>query len=173
MVYSIVDKHQGVVDLTTRAGEGTLFSIYLPAIEKEKELVAVYAAEQEYPKGEGLILVVDDEKLMLDITTDILKTCGYNVIKLHDSSEAITVYEKEWESITAVLMDMSMPGIAGKELFERFKDINPKLKVLLISGFSQNSRIDEMLSLGVKMFLQKPITFNKLAQAIHDVIHMD
>ena len=171
MVYNIIDKHGGTVEVSSKPGEGSSFIIYLPENEDSDGLAEISAEELNCPAGEGLVLVVDDEQLLLDISSDILKTCGYEVINFHNSDDAIEAYRRRWLEIRAVLMDMSMPGLAGKELFMKFREINPDVKVLLVSGFSRNRRIDEMLELGVKMFLQKPITYSKLAQAMHDVVY--
>lgn len=172
MVYTIVTKHEGFLKVDSHPGEGTRISLFLPSCVKSESLsTEVEDRNLVYPRGEGLILVIDDEKVMVDIAKDILIGCGYNVITSQSATEGLALYSRKWRTVKAVLLDMSMPEISGRDLFRKMKEINSDVKVLLASGFQKDKRVLELLNEGVKGFVQKPITFTKLAHAIDAVIN--
>ena len=107
---------------------------------------------------------------MRNIAAEILKTCGYDVLLAENGLEGIRLFKKYHESIKAVLLDMVMPKISGKEAFIKMKAIDHDVKVILTSGFRQDDRVQKVLELGVEMFVQKPYTLEKLANAIDDVL---
>jgi len=172
VVQSIVKQHEGFIDVYSKVGTGTVFAVYLPALNSKLDL----DAEKEpatLPKGEGLILVVDDESTMRETALNILTECGYDVVTAEDGDVAIELYKKMHQDITLVLLDLAMPKVSGIDVFQDFKKQNPEVKVLLTSGFSNDPRIDRFLKTGGKGFIPKPYTLDSLVKSIQLTISSD
>lgn len=169
MVYNIVYKHKGLLDIFSKKGQGTTVKIYLPAIE-EKLLKPEKKVVEEIPEGSGLILLCDDENLMRRVATKLLEKCGYKVITAKDGQESIDVFKENYTKLDAVILDISMPKFSGLEVYRQIKKIQPDVKVLLSSGFGEGEMVKKALSEGVQNFLQKPYTMSKLANALKQVI---
>jgi PAS domain S-box-containing protein len=169
MVYNIVHQHQGFIDVYSEPGLGSTFNVYLPVLVRRGE---ERATEKASPivRGEGLILVVDDDELVRGMAKEVLQAVGYTVLTAANGQEGVDLYRRHQAAISAVLLDMAMPVMSGREAFIEMKKINPAVKVLLASGFRKDNRVEEILHLGVKDFLQKPYTLASLALAIKQVI---
>ena len=142
--------------------------MYLPVAEPEtRDMIEEI---EETPGGNERILVVDDDELMRQTASEILESIGYTVLTAKNGQEAVDLYREQQENIRAVLLDMVMPILSGKEAFLEMKKINSMVKVVLVSGFRQDSRIEEILQLGVKRFLQKPYTVQRLAKSLQEAI---
>jgi len=170
MVYNIVHQFDGFIEVYSRVGIGSTFNVFLPVLElcdmpdkKNKKFTI--------PKGEGTILIVDDEDLVRSIASSILKKCGYKVLTATDGVEGIKIYTEKYHEITAVLLDLVMPKKSGEKAYLEMKKINPHIKVLLSSGFRQDERVDLALSYGINGFIQKPYTIENLSQTIYDLIY--
>ena len=167
-VYGIVKGHGGYIDVESKKGQGTTFSIYLPASEKEVHK-AVKTAEGVI-EGTGTVLLVDDEQVILEVGQDLLEAIGYRVLIARDGNEAIEVYKKNRDEIEIVVLDMVMPGMGGGEAYDRIKGINPDIKILLSSGFSIDGEATEILERGCDGFIQKPFNMKEFSQAIREVL---
>jgi CheY-like chemotaxis protein len=169
--YGIIKNHGGFIDVYSDKGEGTKFNIYFPASEKEvidgKDLV------EEIVKGSETVLFVDDEDIIIDVGQDILKSLGYKVLPASCGKEAIEVYQKNREKIDIVILDMIMPGMSGRELYKKLKEVNPGIKVLLSSGYSVDGQAAEILKLGCSGFIQKPFNIGVLSNKIRDILDKD
>jgi PAS domain S-box-containing protein len=170
MVYNIIKQHKGFIDVYSQDGIGTTFYIYLPIL-KHKIEEKIQQAEEKIPAGEGLILVVDDEEIMRQTAKSILEECGYDVILAENGEEAVDIYKTQHQNIKAVLLDMVMPKMSGKQAFMELIKINKNIKTLLASGFKKDSRVESILELGVKGFIQKPYGLIKLANSMYNVIN--
>jgi len=170
MVYNIIKQHHGFVDLYSEVGVGSTFNIFLPIIEPDT--VEQIENKQEYiiPKGEGIILVVDDELIMRDMASEMLGASGYNVITANNGIEGVEIFRKRYSEIKLVILDMAMPEISGKETYIRMKEIYPDLFALLASGFKQDERVKDVLKLGMNGFLQKPYTIQELTKAVQSIV---
>ncbi len=166
-VYGIIKNHNGHITCTSEPGEGTTFTIYLPASEKE---IIMETGETKVIKGEGTILLVDDEEQVRRVAKEQLEYLGYKVIIANDGIEAVDIYKKGKEKIDLVLLDMVMPDMSGKETFQALKNIGPNVKIILISGFSQNGKATEILEGGALEFIQKPFKLYDLSKAISEVL---
>ncbi|MBE9487192.1 MAG: cache domain-containing protein [Chloroflexi bacterium] len=166
MVYNIVKQHQGFIDVQSKKGVGSTFHIYLPVGQKETRDSLSDDFKETLEPGEGLILVIDDEELIRNTASEILTACGYQVLTAQNGEEGVALYQKHHQEVRAVLLDMVMPVMAGKETFHALKTINPKVKVLLSSGFRHDSRVDEILQAGAVGFIQKPYPLYSLSSAI-------
>jgi len=166
--YGIIKAHSGYIDVDSEEGKGTTFEIFLPATEEEGE------KEKELPdelvKGEGTILLVDDEEMVLDAGEQMVKILGYEVLLANSGQEALELYEKNQDKVALVLLDMVMPGVSGRKTFDRLKEINPRVKVLLLSGYSIDGQATEILKRGCDGFIQKPFSLKQLSQSIRKIL---
>ena len=167
-VYGIVKNHGGYINVYSEKDQGTRFTIYLPA--SEKEIIEEQEPIAALTKGTGTILLIDDEEMIIDIGEELLVELGYKVLAARSGPEALDVYAKKYESIDLVIMDMIMPGMGGGEAFDRLKKINPKVKVLLSSGYSINGQASRILKRGCDGFIQKPFHMKQLSEKIHSII---
>jgi signal transduction histidine kinase/ActR/RegA family two-component response regulator len=170
MVYNIVQQHKGFIDVYSEIGIGTTFSVYLPSIETV-QCGGECIEESKLAQGEGVILVVDDEAIMRELSQEILAECGYQVLLAENGEEGVDVFRKEHDRIDMVLLDMVMPKKSGKEAFIEMKKIDPNVKVLLASGFRKDDRVEEIIKLGLTGFIQKPYTIENLAQAVSEAMN--
>ncbi len=149
MAYTIVQQHGGFIDVASRVGEGSIFSVYLPALEGEPSADSAAKVVDELETGEGRLLLVDDEKPVLGIAAGMLERLGYEVVSAESGSEALEIFGREHHGLDAVILDLSMPGMSGLEVFERMKEDDPGVRVLLASGFIEESVLNGALSQGI------------------------
>jgi sensor domain CHASE-containing protein/nitrogen-specific signal transduction histidine kinase/CheY-like chemotaxis protein len=166
--YGIVKGHGGYIDVESKKGHGTTFSIYLPA--SEKDVQKAVKTSEGIMKGTGTVLLVDDEEVILEVGKDLLEAIGYRVLVARDGKEALEVYKKSRDDIEIVLLDMIMPNRSGGEIYDRMKEINPDVKVLLTSGYSIDGEASEILERGCDGFIQKPFRMNELAEKINNIL---
>ncbi len=167
--YGIVKAHAGYIDVESEKGKGTTFSIYLPATEK-KAGRAVEVAEQ-ITKASGTVLLVDDEEVILDVGIRFLEKLGYAVLDAESGRKALELYEHNRDKIDIVILDMVMPGLGGGEAYDKMKEINPNVKVLLSSGYSiEDAGAKAILDRGCDGFIQKPFSMEQLSQSIQGIL---
>ncbi len=121
-------------------------------------------------KRAGTVLLVDDEEAILEVGKDLLEALGYRVIIARDGKEAIEAFGKNHEDIDLVVLDMVMPIMGGGEAYDRMKEINPNIKVLLSSGYSIDGEAAEILERGCNDFIQKPFRMNDLSEKIGEIL---
>jgi two-component system cell cycle sensor histidine kinase/response regulator CckA len=166
--YGIIKGHKGMINVYSEKGNGTTFTIYLPASNKEirkEETVPI-----DIMKGEGTILLVDDEDIILDVSCELLEMLGYKVYVAHSGREAIEIYKEKMDTIDLVIIDMIMPGMGGGETFDCLKHINRDVKVILSSGYSINGKAKEIMERGCRAFIQKPFQIHELSDRIRKVL---
>jgi len=166
--YGIVKGHLGMITVYSEKGQGTTFNIYLPASLKEVD--SAEPAEPEPAGGRETILLVDDEEVIIEVTSRLLGELGYQIITAANGEEAIDIYARKHSGIDLVIVDMIMPGMSGSETFDRLKAINPAVRVILSSGYSLNGKAQAIMNKGVRAFLQKPYRLNDLAQKIRQAL---
>jgi len=142
--------------------------MYLPA--SEKEAVREKGVPVEVLKGTGTILLIDDEKMILDVGCELLEELGYTVLSALSGRQAIDIFQKNSDKIDLIIMDMIMPGMNGGETFDRLRNINSNIKVLLSSGYSVNGQATKILRRGCDGFIQKPFNLNQLAEKIGKIM---
>jgi two-component system, cell cycle sensor histidine kinase and response regulator CckA len=168
--YGIIKGHNGLIDVLSERGQGTMFSIYLPVSDKKVE-------SQEKPAGETMrgketVLIVDDEKIFTDVTGEMLSGLGYKVLTVPSGEEAVDIYRAQKDEIDLVILDMIMPGIGGGGAFDRIMALNSEARVILSSGYSLTGHAKEIMSRGARAFLQKPFRLEELSRKVREVLEM-
>jgi len=167
--YGIIKNHGGFINVYSEKGHGAVFNIYLPASEKE-------VIEQNKPAGDTLrgtetVLFVDDEDMIIEVAEELFEQLGYKVLTAGNGREAIETYEKNKERIDMVLLDMIMPDMSGGETYDKLKEINPDIKVLLASGYSMNGTATEIMDRGCNGFIQKPFKMKEFSQKLREILN--
>jgi CheY-like chemotaxis protein len=166
--YGIIRGHGGMINVYSERGHGTTFNIYLPASGPAVSPGVKLRAELR--EGQETILLVDDENIIVEVTQEILEELGYRVLIARNGEEAVEIYGRDKGKIDLVILDMIMPGIGGGEVYDRLKEMNPGVKVILSSGYSINGEAMDILDRGVRVFLQKPFTATELSGRIREVL---
>ena len=167
-VYGIIKAHGGYIDVESTKGDGTTFRIYLPA--SANKAVKAFKTSDEFVKGAGTVLLVDDEDIVLEVGMALLESMGYRVFSAREGKKAINLYRKNQDKIDIVLLDMIMPNMGGGEVYDRLKEVAPDIKVLLSSGYSIEEQATEILKRGCDGFIQKPFTMKDLSAKITEVL---
>ncbi len=168
-VYGTVKHHQGAINVYSEPGIGTIFRVYLPLTEKDADTAVKEFILQPHDIAELHILVIEDEESIRTLLTDILEDEGCTVTAAADGAEALTIYQEQWQEFDLVIFDMIMPKLDGKDTFNAMRAINPDIRAILSSGYSLNGAASDLLSAGVKVFIQKPFTRAQINKAIATV----
>jgi PAS domain S-box-containing protein len=166
--YGIIKNHTGIIRVYSEIGHGTTFNIYLPSSDLEEPVDA--EVNSELLKGKETILLVDDEEGTILVEKLMLEELGYTVFPARSGRQAIELYNENKAGFDLVALDMIMPEMNGKETYDELKKINPKVKVLLVSGYSLNKQIEELMGSGCKGYIQKPFDIVQLSQKIREVL---
>ena len=170
-VYGIIKNHSGYINVSSQIGHGTQFEIYLPA-NRNTPLPKLQTA-QEFSSEPKTVLLVDDEEMIIDVGKRMLDKLGYVVLTAKNGEEAVEIYKTHRNKIQLVILDMIMPKVGGGEAFDRLKQINPAIKVILCSGYSIDGQAADILNRGCNAFIQKPFNLETLAQEIGAVLDND
>ncbi len=172
--YSIIRKHDGHMTVDSEPGKGSTFSIYLPAFPNAT-LVREEVVENESLIGRGRILVMDDEQIIRDLLQEMLRRLGYEAAFAREGAEAIALYRQARESGTPfdlVVMDLTVPGgMGGKEAILHLREIDPEVKAIVSSGYSNDPLAAAFLKYGFSDFIAKPFKLDDLGKVLKRVIH--
>ncbi|MCC5846758.1 MAG: response regulator [Verrucomicrobia bacterium] len=171
-VYGILRQNQGFAEVNSESGKGTVFHLYFPAHKQMLDMVKPQSnLRPAHIQGQGeTILMVEDEKMILTLTTTLLQKLNYEVLSTEKVEEAIELARTHRDKISVLLTDLVMPVMTGDLVAKEIRQIIPEIKILYMSGHSPDTiRVKEILNHG-EQFLQKPFSFEQLATKIHEVL---
>jgi two-component system cell cycle sensor histidine kinase/response regulator CckA len=167
---AIVESHHGFIRLQSEAGRGTTFQVYLPLREGTGQDAAIEPTS-ELPRGHGeLILVIDDEASVREVTRRTLEAFGYRVIVAADGALGAAAYATHHADVAVVITDMMMPGLDGPATMGALKAINPQVRLIAASGLADESRVAQALEAGASLVLPKPFTAGVLLRTLRDLL---
>lgn len=172
--YSIINKHKGNITVESIVGEGASFTIYLPVSVEHDELEVMPGTAVTYTSGSARVMVMDDDAMIREIGEAMLENLGYEVVLAEDGDEALTMYEAAMRSgkkIDLIVMDLTvLSGMGGKEALMKIKEIDPDVKSLVSSGYSNDPVMANFSEYGFVGALSKPYNQDELAQVVGDIL---
>jgi len=169
-IYGIVKQGKGHIDVTTKLGHGTTFTIYFPRIERGVAECEKGEASAQAERGKETILLVEDEEMVRAVMRIIFQQKGYTVLEASRGEEALAVCERHPGSIDLLVTDVMMPRMSGCQLAARLAQIRPNMKVLFLSGYRHDVLIGDGLLKADAAFIQKPFRPDDLARKVRDVL---
>lgn len=161
-VLGTIELHKGFIGIKSRVGKGTIFSIYIKLTKGGFEMSEKNVINKNH------IMVIDDENLVRIVLKELLNELGYDVECFDSGDKAIEYYKKNQENISLVICDMMMPKLTGKEVFYKLKEVNDKIKFVILSGYSLED--DDNLANEIDAYLRKPITLSSLGEVVEKVL---
>jgi CheY-like chemotaxis protein len=164
VVFGTVKSHNGFLNVTSKTNNGTRFEIFIPVRKKSHDL-----GDKKIPEKENnIVMLVDDDINVLEIEAEMLEDLGYDVVKFNAPLEALKYYENEYKNISFSVVDIMMPGLNGKELYEKMKIINEEAVVIFITGFVQQAEYEDLMMRGLTV-IEKPFTYEVLSKTIAEM----
>jgi two-component system cell cycle sensor histidine kinase/response regulator CckA len=166
-VMGIVRSHEGAITVDTTPGAGSIFAIYLPATENRPPEKRIPKADDPKWKGSGQILIADDEAIVLEVGCSMLSTLGFTPIPVTNGLEALETFTSQRETISAIILDMSMPEMDGREAFDAIRKIDPTIPIIVSSGYSQDrADFSGLADASKPRYLQKPYQLDGLRRIL-------
>jgi two-component system cell cycle sensor histidine kinase/response regulator CckA len=172
-VYGIVKQHRGHINAYSEVGRGTTFKVYLPMIEDASDREFKAGGDRTEPRGTETILVVEDEEIVRELTSEVLQTLGYKVLQAANPTEAARVSKLHGGPIHLMVTDVVLPQMDGKRLYALLSPLFPGMKALFVSGYAENAIVHHgVLDTGVN-FLHKPFTVEALTRTVRKILDGD
>jgi CheY-like chemotaxis protein len=168
-VYGIISNHGGFIQVQSQKGQGSTFTLYLPAHQPGGRPAPAPRSERA-PGGAETVLLVDDEAMITEVGRAMLEKMGYSVLTAGSGAEALELFRRQRDRIRLVVLDMIMPEMSGGETFDRLRGISPRVKVLLSSGYSLDERAADILQRGCSGFIQKPFDMKRLGAKVREIL---
>jgi CheY-like chemotaxis protein len=169
-VFGIVKQSGGHITVYSEVGKGTTFKIYLPKDETSVESTTPKKTPPALPRGTETILVVEDEDMMRNLACRILQAQGYTILQAQNGDEALQVYEQHQGSIHLILTDVIMPKMGGRQLYDRLHAVQSDLKVLFMSGYTDDAVLRHGVLEADTNFIEKPFTYASLAKTVREIL---
>ena len=166
IVQEIIKDYNGRIEVESEIGRGTTFTILLPVFKKENYRTIVEKEREPAAALEGLALLIDDEEVVREIGSDMLKTMGVKCLTAGNGTEGIEMFKKNSAEIKLVILDIEMPGISGEKVFHVLKGINPEVKILIVSGYGKEYLETTIFKNKIDHFLPKPFKIEQLAYKV-------
>ncbi|MFL6530507.1 MAG: response regulator [Chthoniobacterales bacterium] len=171
VVYGVINNHRGFIQVESEEGVGTAFVVYLP-------IAALREGGDAHDRGAGAqttwepqtILLVEDEEMLRDLGSEILRSEGYRVLTAKDGVEAVEIFTDNRDAIGLVVCDLGLPRMSGRDVFMRLKELKPSVRAIVVSGYLEPAQRSEILKAGVIDTVQKPYDFRDLVEKIQSVI---
>lgn len=171
LVYSIVEGHQGMIDVQSEEGKGTVFNLYFPVDRSEDvEVIPAEDESQEPGGGKETILVIEDEEMLLDIMRNFLVPQGYIVMGARDGEEGIRLYSEYMNEIDLVVLDLGLPKMNGQEVVGRIKSIDPAARIVIASGYVDTETQKMLLNAGISRFIPKPYSLREVLDTVRKAL---
>ncbi|MEJ2640161.1 MAG: response regulator [Desulfosarcinaceae bacterium] len=167
--FGIIKGHGGYIDVTSTPGEGTSFTIYLPAVDAG-DTKTRSTRKVVLHHGEGTILLVDDEDVVLSVGHQMLDKLGYTVLPARNGGDALQLFAQHRSALDLVILDMVMPDMNGGDVFDRLHEMQPEVPVLLASGYSLEGKAEEIMKRGCRGFIQKPFSITTLGETVSAIL---
>lgn len=169
MVYGTVTDHQGAVHVSSIEGRGSDFVLHLPLLDSNVKQYKRQRSDTVH-RGEGTVLIADDEAIVRKTARSMLLKLGYEVIEAENGDEAVEIYQTRGADIDLVLLDLLMPERDGAETFRALRALDAQVRVVIASGFDRNNNVDELLDEGAAGFLHKPYRFAPFSRCIAEAL---
>ena len=168
MVYGIIKNHDGLISVDSEVGQGSTFTVYLPV--SEKAIHPETAHDGRIVRGSETILLVDDEKMIVDVACAMLERLGYHVIAASGGRQALTAMGQAGDRIDLVILDLIMPGMDGGKVFDRLREIRPQVPVIISSGYAIDGEAEAIMRRGCNGFIQKPFNMSELSRKVREIL---
>jgi PAS domain S-box-containing protein len=170
-VLGIVRGHKGALKITSEVGKGSSFKFLLPLADSSAPAPAITQSAPEEPwKGEGTILVVDDDPTVRCVISRMVESVGFSVMQAVDGRHGVEVFRENSHELRAVILDMTMPNLNGREALQQLREVRKDLRVLMVSGFSETGNTGFFLKNGPDAFLQKPFSSEELLGKLRTIL---
>ena len=169
IAFRIIENHNGWITVSSTVGEGSSFTLYLPALLTEEEMVEE-TGNGELPIGIETLLLVDDEDTILYVGRGLLERCGYTVLRAENGEEALQVYRRHKNQIQLVITDMVMSSMSGRELLHNLRELGSNMPVILTTGYAIKKSEEEIKQEGFAGFITKPFQLEEVATKVRSVL---
>ena len=174
VVHGIIQGYDGFITLESESGKGAVFHVYIPLLDDTVEYdESMESVTVSYPKGEGRVLLVDDEETLVAMEQRMLEYLGYEVVTKSGSLEALEAFNATPAQFDLVITDLTMPNMTGLELATKMRAVRDDIPIILCTGFSESLTEEKIKNSGIKGLLMKPLSINDLANACRTALESE